>query len=322
MTGPTRRAGLPTISVDFEPRFCGNHVADSTAGCSFSCIYCPFSAIAARRHGVSRPVALAADRIEALPAPPTLFLSPASDAFAPQAVEGTNRLLRHVLPRGTIVGIVTKGIIPAETLGLLEEHRSQVEGVAIGVASLDERRNRTLEPGCPPARERLRNVDRAAARGLATALRLDPLFPALDDAPSALERLVDEAANRGALAITATYVFAWGRYLRRLRREPMLAESCRLLTERAPMEGGTAFSVPLGRKLETYSLLSRLAVTRGIHFSTCGCKDLRVRDAGAFSTTCRNTPLLAARGLGPTRTAACPGPAGGVLPGRRAVPTP
>ena len=63
------------------------------------------------------------------------------------------------------------------------------------------------------------------------------------------------------------------------------------------MEGGTAWSVPLARKLETYSRLANLARAHGLQFNTCGCKDLRVREAGAFWSSCRNTWFLAERSL-------------------------
>jgi len=116
---------------------------------------------------------------------------------------------------------------------------------------------------------------------------MDPLFPSLDDEPAALATLVAEGASRGAIGIVATYVFAWGRYLRRLRREPLLAESCRLLTERAPMEGGIAWSVPLARKLATYTYVAELARARGVLFGTCGCKDVRMTAQPAFWGRCR-----------------------------------
>lgn len=303
----------PPVSVEFEPRFCANHVVDLTAGCSFGCIYCPFSDIEARRQGVTRPVAVSMDAVTTLPAPPTVFLSPASDAFTPQAAPGTHALLEHLLPRGTVVGILTKGCIPEHTLDLLARFPAQVEGIVIGLTSLDDARNAALEPGCPTATERLDVLARVAARGLVAALRLDPLFPDVDDHPTTLAQLVGEAATRGATGVTATYVFAWGRYLRRLREEPLLARAIPLLTERAPMEGGTAFSVSLARKLETYATLSALSRARGMRFSTCGCKDLRVRAQGEFDTTCRNSLFLDALPASATRTAGCPAPAAATL---------
>src|SRR5438093_6609688 len=282
----------PPVTVSFEPRFCANHVVDLTAGCCFGCLYCPFASIGARLRGVSRPTALGLSRLNDLTRPQSVLLSPASDAFAPQAVESTHTLLSYLLSHGTTVGIVTKGIIPERTLALLAEYRPQVEGVAVGVTGLNDHRNGVLEPGCPLARRRLDNIDRLAERGLPAALRLDPLFPILDDQPDALTALVKEAARRGAYAVTATYVFAWGRYLRRLQREPLLAESCRLLTERAPMEGGAAFSVPLARKLETYGFLADVASEHGLWFNTCGCKDWRVPEGGRVFACCRNFLFL------------------------------
>src|SRR5206468_3559954 len=209
----------PPVTVSFEPRFCANHVVDLTAGCSFGCLYCPFAAIGARLLGVSRPTALDLSRLTGLTPPPSVFLSPASDAFAPQAVESTHTLLSYLLSRGTTVGIVTKGIVPERTLALLADYRPQVEGVAVGVTSLDDHRNTVLEPGCPPARRRLDNIDRLAARGLPAALRLHPLLPVLDRGPGALTALVAEGARRGGAGGAATYGLAVGRHLRRLQRE-------------------------------------------------------------------------------------------------------
>jgi DNA repair photolyase len=294
--------GRAEVRVEFEPRFCGNHVVDTTAGCSFGCIYCPFSDLSARRRGVAHPELLSLPATEPLAAPSSVFLSPASDPFAPQAASRTHEVLCQLLPRGTTVGILTKGMIPERTLDLLAEYPRQIEGVGIGVTSLDDARNRLLEPGCPPARDRLANIERVARRGLIAAIRIDPMFPELDDDRDALSRLLDHAVQRGANAVTATYVFAWGRYLRRLRHEPMLARSVALLTEPAPMEGGTARSVPLSRKLATYSLLAELARQRRLYFNTCGCKDLRVRDLGDFLTRCRN-PFFSTSDV--IRTAGC-----------------
>ena len=63
------------------------------------------------------------------------------------------------------------------------------------------------------------------------------------------------------------------------------------------MEGGTAFSVPLARKLETYAWLAQLARTHGLAFNTCRCKDLRLDATRDFSTSCRNAPFFIERGL-------------------------
>lgn len=299
------QACRPPLALAFEPRFCANHVVDLTAGCTFGCVYCPFADIRARATGVSVPLGVDMSPLAAVPAPPSVMLSPASDPFAPQAAARTHALLAHLLPRGTVVALLTKGSIPEATLDLLATYAEQIEGIGIGVTSLDDERNRRLEPGCPPAAVRLATLARVAARGLPCALRLDPIFPELDDGDAALARMVDAAAERRATGVTATYLFAFGRSLRRLRREPLAARSLACLTERAPMEGGTAFSVPLARKLDTYGRLGERCRGRGLRFSTCGCKDVRVRDLATFVTSCRNTEFLATRSAG----SPVPGPA-------------
>ena len=287
------------LSVEFEPRMCRQQVADLTFGCSFGCVYCPFSDLNAQRHGVSRPTAADISPAVSGAAPTAVYLSAASDAFTPQAAANTHALLSAWLPQGTKVGIVTKGIIPTCTLELLADFRTQIEGVAVGITSLDDHRNHVVEPGCPSAQQRLANIDRLAARGLTVALRMDPLFPDLDDGHVALATLVAEAASRGATGLVATYVFAWGRYLRRMRRLPLLAASCDLLTERTPMEGGVSWSVPLERKLRTYAYVADLAQARGLVFGTCGCKDVRVKDQSNLWSRCRLPAFVAAADTAP-----------------------
>ena len=86
------------------------------------------------------------------------------------------------------------------------------------------------------------------------------------------------------------------------------------------MEGGTAFSVPLARKLETYGFLTEVASGHGLSFNTCGCKDLRVRESGLFSASCRNTWFLEQRKETATRNAARRGQAPVAPLGLRAAP--
>lgn len=282
-----------SMQVEFLPRMCGQHVADVTIGCTFGCLYCPYAARAAERFRIPAPTRVDVSAISAQPAPESVCLSAASDAFAPQAAQQTHAILENWLSRGTLVTIVTKGVIPLRTLDLLREFRSQVEGVSIGVASLEAHRNRIIEPGAPPASARLVNIDRLAARGIPVVLRMNPIFPIIDDSPNALGEVVAEAARRGSWRIMGAYVFAWGRYLRRLRRVPFLSESCRMLTERAPMEGGgTAFSVPLSRKRETYTRLAELALIHGLEFNACACQDLRLQGTVPYPTSCRNQKFL------------------------------
>jgi DNA repair photolyase len=286
----------PSLTVQVEPRVCAQYVGDVTIGCSFGCVYCPFSHLAERKHRIRNPTLTDISVAIASPAPPFVLLSGSSDAFAPQAARHTHALLERWLPQGTVVGIVTKGIMPDKTLDLLHEFRCQIEGVSIGLTSLDERRNQIIEPGCPPAAERLAAIARAARRQLPVVLRIDPIFPGVDDDAAALGALLSAADRNGAGGIVAGYVFAWGRYLRRLRRVPMLADACSALIERTPMAGGFAWGVPLARKVNLYTRLAELAARYGLYFQTCGCKDLRLHEyEERFATRCTANPFFTQR---------------------------
>jgi hypothetical protein len=168
-----------------------------------------------------------------------------------------------------------------------------VEGVSVGVTSLDEQRNRLVEPGVPAVAERLNLIDALAARELPAVVRMDPLFPGLDDGIEEMTALIGEAARRGARAVAAGYVFGWGRYLRRMRCEPLLAEACGQLTERTPMAGGVGWGVPLARKVDLFAQLAAIARRHGLLFQACGCKDLRLHHyASLFATRCTENPFL------------------------------
>lgn len=280
------------------PEFCGRWSLDLTAGCEHGCLYCPFQRYQAlvlrRRHG-GRPVArrLSLRRFVAGPdLPPELLLSAHTDPCAPAARAGMVRVLQHVLPRGVRVEVVTKGVVPTRALELLAAAGERAD-LSVGVASLDARRNATLEPGCPPASERLDNLRRARACGLARlTARLDPLLPGVDDEPGRLRLLLDEVARLGGRAVVASHLFLAARTHRpALRALPLLGTASLECTDRSPVRGTHVLSVPPARKLELLAWLRGECAARGLRFTTCGCKDLRLRDAGVAAVCA--PPLVA-----------------------------
>lgn len=269
------------------PESCGRWSLDLTAGCEHGCLYCPFQRYQAlvlrRRHG-GRALArrLSLQRFVAHPDPPSeLLLSAHTDPCAPAARAGLVCVLQHVLPRGVRVEVVTKGVVPARALELLAAAGERAD-LSVGVASLDVRRNAMLEPGCPPASERLDNLRRARACGLdRLTARLDPLLPGVDDEPGRLRPLLDEVARLGGRAVVAGHLFLTARTHRpALRALPLLGAASLECTDRSPVCGTHVLSVPLARKLELLAWLRGECAVRGLRFATCGCKDLRLRDAG------------------------------------------
>ncbi len=275
------------------PAFCQRWSLDLTAGCEHGCLYCPFqryqARILSRRHGgasVSRRLSLR-EYLGQDDFPAELLLSGHTDPCAPAAQAGLVRVLRHALPRGVCVEVVTKGIVPPRALELLAEADGRA-ALSIGVASLDARRNATLEPGCPPAAERLENLRRARSCGLdRLTARLDPLLPGVDDVPERLLPLLDEVARRGGRAVVASHLFVTSRTDRtRLGSSPLLGPASARCTEPSPVRGTRVLSVPLARKLEFHAWLRHECAARGLLFATCGCKDLRLARAGC-AADCR-----------------------------------
>ncbi|HID20819.1 MAG TPA: hypothetical protein EYP14_00245, partial [Planctomycetaceae bacterium] len=144
-------------------------------------------------------------RLERYPSP--IYFSPFTDPLAEAAQDSLLRVLRRVLPFGVRVAISTKAVVPDSIFQLLSQWGDHVL-FFVGGTSLDEDRNASVEPHCPPAGLRLQNVRRAREYGLTQlSARLDPLLPDVDDDPDRLCRLLDRAAEAGARQVTASYLF-------------------------------------------------------------------------------------------------------------------
>jgi hypothetical protein len=125
--------------------------------------------------------------------------------------------------------------------------------------------------------------------------RIDPLLPGVDDQEERLISLLDRLTEEEVQSVTASYLFLWpNENPMRLKHIPLLREAAAFCTEPAPVittkSGHQAslaevFSVSLERKYRVYSWLREECCKRNLLFSTCGCKDLRLK-ADCFPTTC------------------------------------
>jgi DNA repair photolyase len=279
--------------------FCNQWGLDLTAGCRHACAYCHFQkyqALTLRQAHDGRELADALSVEEFLGRPeypPELYLSPFTDPLAPAARANLERVLWRVLPLSVKVGISTKGVVPRRIFRLLAAYPEQVR-LIVGLTSLDDSRNAAVEPGCPPAQARLANLRLAKEYGLKkVTARLDPLLPGVDDAAEQLTAVLDRVAEAGAQSVTASYLFLSPiGSKQRLRQVPYLGQAIDQCTELCPIEGGTAYSVPLDRKGQMYEWFHRACAARGLYFGTCGCKDLRLA-SGPFATAC-SYPYLSA----------------------------
>lgn len=283
----------PAVDIHREPHSCNMYAVDLTIGCESGCKYCYFSKLQQNKWQKKYPLC------EDFPIPVDLspiyemkkipdgvvYLSPSSDPFGAYAKELTHELLAFFLPRGVKFAISTKNIIPEKTTQLLKQYLSQVE-VEIGITNLSRERNDTLEKGCPTTEERLEHLFYLVTQKFNPGVRMDPLFPVIDDNITSLEATIKAISKTGTRYITTAYLFTFGRTLRQLRKESFLKDSLEHLTEKCYVAGGKSFSVTLERKKQTFEIMDRICKVYGIKFSVCGCKDVRLRDTG-YPLVCR-----------------------------------
>ncbi len=289
----------PEISFVRIAHSCNMYAVDLTIGCEHGCLYCHFSRLneeeSRKKYPFIKDFPVPVDmgpmyKQDISPLSP-IYLSPSSDPFAPKARDLTHELLEYLLPKGLVFNISTKDIIPDKTIKLLKRYSSSIEGLVLGVTSLDEKRNKLLEPDCPSAEERLSSVSRLLKIGCRTGVRMDPIFPLIDDTDGALNSTIKAIAKIGMKDITGTYVFSFGRFLKRLKKEPFLQKSMELLNEKCYIAGGVALSIPLEMKKRMYRKMNEICKSYGIIFNTCGCKEVRLKDTG-FSLICRNPDFV------------------------------
>lgn len=282
----------PELNIYFEPRFCYLYSIDLSIGCKNECIYCHFSDLTKETYihkYNSYPVPVDITPLYTIKDfPSTIFLSPSSDPFTDTNQDLAHEVLSYLLPKGIIFIILTKEIIPEKTLELIKKYKDQFEGIAIGITNLDLQRNKIIEPKCPTAEQRIECLKKLVKTGVKNArLRMDPMFPTIDDTEDNFKSMVEVASKIGVKNITGTYIFTFGKFLKRLKEEPYLSESMKFINEKSPMQGGNALTVPLKMKEYKYMRLHEICKSKNIHFNTCGCKENRLRDLG-FPLTCRN----------------------------------
>jgi DNA repair photolyase len=95
--------------------------------------------------------------------------------------------------------IITRSPLIVRDVDLLSACARRADvGVAISIATLDERLAHEIEPTVAPPRQRLRAVRVLADAGVRVGVAVAPILPELTDAPEALAAVVRAAADAGA----------------------------------------------------------------------------------------------------------------------------
>ncbi len=183
-------------------------------GCAHQCVFCYARGTHAYREldgvrewgsaltvKVNVATVLRADLASAKYRGEEIAIGTATDPY--QALEGTYRLMRGVLPAlrdaRAPFHITTRSPLIVRDLDLLAQCARRAEvGVAISIATLDETLAREIEPTVAPPRQRLRAVRALAGAGIRVGVAVAPVLPDVTDDPGALAAVVRAAAEAGA----------------------------------------------------------------------------------------------------------------------------
>jgi DNA repair photolyase len=273
--------------VRHEPNACDGYVLDLSLGCTHRCNYCIFSPLERKIYRLIDPsyrdqvIPLKLDRFMARKSfPPVVYMCYASDPLAGQAIRrSTQKVLKKLFAHGVRVLFITKGVFTDEILETIAMRPDLME-IQVGIASCDTRRNRLVEPGVPRYEARLANFENLAAiDGLGSlVVRMDPLFPGIDDTPQNIDRVLADVSALGVKEAVFGYVTLTANLREQLRRIPELAASMAALSEKTPtISNRPLYSFPFDEKAKQLYLIQKLCAGRNITMAVCGCKDERLK---------------------------------------------
>jgi len=290
------------------PCLSAHYTINQMAGCPFECRYCYAQSF--RSHPGQGKVLFYANTLDLLrrelprkrKKPEQVYLSTACEPFAPfkRNLESIYEVMRLLLENSIFLLISTKSRIPERFLKLFAHYPDLIH-VHLGMTTVDDRVRQLLEPYAAPVEDRLANIRDLAALRIRADVRADPLIPELTDTGESFARLCEKVADCGIGKMIASYLFLRGANYRRLAvtlGDWSFSEmSKRLYVHRIEEYcGGGTIRIPEPEYREKkYGELKSIAEDRGIHLSSCHCKnpDLTVERCHPGPPATRENPKQA-----------------------------
>lgn len=272
--------------IRYEPNACNGYVMDLTIGCPHHCIYCIFSPLEKKVYSLMNPeysgrvMPLKLDAFMARKEyPPVVYLSYASDPLAKEAIESTIIVLKRLFAHNVAVLFITKGAMTDDILEVIKLRPDLME-IQIGITSADKKRNDIIEPGVPSYEKRLDNFRKLSEiTGLGSlVVRIDPLFPLIDDTRENINRIIDDVSVLGVKEAVLGYVILTEAMREHLKKNKYLKESMSALAEKTPtISNRSLYSFPFEKKRKELYSFQSLCLEKGVTMATCGCKDQRLK---------------------------------------------
>lgn len=281
--------------VRIEPNACKLYVMDISLGCPFQCIYCLFSPLELMVYKLQNPgyrgdiLPLKLDRFLAREEfPPVVYLSYASDPLGNrELIANTCTVIKKLFSHNIHILIISKGIFTDELLEVIRMRPDLVE-VQVGVTNSNKQRNKIIEPGAPSYELRMKNLEKLVTlEGLRSlVIRLDPLFPGIDDTRENIEKIAAEASKIGVKRSVMSYLVLTPAMKASLKNNEFTRSAAEALLEKTPtISENELYSFPFEEKIKKFTVFEKIWREKGINMSVCGCKEHRFKETN-FGWTC------------------------------------
>ena len=137
-----------------------------------------------------------------------------------------------------------------------------------------------IEPGAPSYADRLNNFKKLEnIKGMGSlSVRIDPLFPLIDDTAENINRIIDDVSVLGVKEAVLGYVILTEAMREHFKKNKYLKESMSALTEKTPtISNRSLYSFPFEKKTKELYSFQSLCLEKGVTMATCVCKDERLK---------------------------------------------
>jgi len=133
------------------------------------------------------------------------YLSPVADPFQPLEHKFglSERIVQAFTARNIPIEFITKGLVPETVLSIMARQEHSFGQVSI--LTPDEEQRRKLCPGGATTEELFQNLENIAGAArpagfspMASVLRIDPVYPYINDDPNDIDFLLKQAFSRGS----------------------------------------------------------------------------------------------------------------------------
>lgn len=238
-------------------------------GCGHGCIYC-YATYIPNFYKPRRKIDLLKrikKDLEKIPQGSIISISNSSDPYLPmdKKYEDTRGCLQLFKDYDFRILIATKSDLVLRDIDVLQDLKS---AVTITVTTLKKEIYSRFEPRAPEPEKRLQAVKELNGTGIPTGVRLDPIFPQLNDGE--IETIVEKASEAGAKhLVTSTFKVKYDGWRRFEKAFPEVAKNLKPLYFEQGEKIGRSWYLPREIREKFMLMIKDECSKYGLPFATC-----------------------------------------------------